>query len=221
VIIAHINPARVEKVFIKADNEVMEALSLAVYPVVKAALDQLDERLQIIGRGALKKYEEAEMEKNDLPTSNLIDQINAKLEARPSDDTAFLAAIREKLKPDFQLAEERLAKINLAAPEFREFVRKGRELLLRNRQEKFISPIQADRLLEYLGQLDRMLFSSSQALSRATQLTGKLSAKDERRGATLIPDILGTLRSLGGLLSGMGRTKDQAEEILKRIADEL
>ena len=54
MIIAHIAPTGVEKVFFYADSELMENLCLAAWPLVRRELNRLDERLKDAMSGAIR-----------------------------------------------------------------------------------------------------------------------------------------------------------------------
>ena len=61
MIVVHINPAGIEKVYFQADSDVMEDLSLAVWPVVRQELNRLNLRLR---RSAKKSLEMVESSQN-------------------------------------------------------------------------------------------------------------------------------------------------------------
>jgi len=60
MIIVHINPAGVEKVYFQANSDLAEDLCLAVWPLVRKELDHLHRNLR---KTAKRTLEEAEMEK--------------------------------------------------------------------------------------------------------------------------------------------------------------
>ena len=59
MIIVHINPAGVEKVYFQADSDLAEDLCLAVWPLVRKELDHLHRKLR---KTAKRTLEMAEME---------------------------------------------------------------------------------------------------------------------------------------------------------------
>ena len=57
MIIVHINPAGVEKVYFQADSDLAEDLCLAVWPVVRDELNRLHQKLRRAGKKTLKMVE--------------------------------------------------------------------------------------------------------------------------------------------------------------------
>jgi hypothetical protein len=61
MIIVHINPAGVEKVYFQSGSELAEDLSMAVWPLVRKELGRLDKKLQkaaintleLVGKGEI------------------------------------------------------------------------------------------------------------------------------------------------------------------------
>ena len=57
MIIVHINPAGVEKVYFQADSDLAEDLCLAVWPVVREELNRLHQKLTKAGKKTLEMVE--------------------------------------------------------------------------------------------------------------------------------------------------------------------
>ena len=54
MIIAHINPTGVEKVYFYGDSELVEGLCLAAWPLVRRELKRLDAKLKEISAAAIQ-----------------------------------------------------------------------------------------------------------------------------------------------------------------------
>ena len=54
MIIVHINPGGVEKVYFQADSDLAEDLCLAVWPVVREELNRLHQKLRKAGKKTLE-----------------------------------------------------------------------------------------------------------------------------------------------------------------------
>jgi hypothetical protein len=54
LIVAHINPTGVEKVYFYADSELMEALCLAAWPLIRRELRHLDRKLKKIAAESVR-----------------------------------------------------------------------------------------------------------------------------------------------------------------------
>ena len=67
MIIVHINPAGVEKVYFQANSELMEDLSMAVWPLVRTELGRLDLKLRKASKKALQIAGAPEDESNPYP----------------------------------------------------------------------------------------------------------------------------------------------------------
>ena len=57
MIVVHINPTGVEKIYFQADSDLAEDLCLAVWPVVREELDRLHKRLRKAGKRTLEMAE--------------------------------------------------------------------------------------------------------------------------------------------------------------------
>ncbi len=57
MIIVHINPAGVEKIYFQADSDLIEDLCLAVWPLVRKELDRLHRKLREATRRELEQAE--------------------------------------------------------------------------------------------------------------------------------------------------------------------
>ncbi len=57
MIIVHINPTGVEKVYFQADSDLAEDLCLAVWPAVRDELNRLHKRLRKAGKKTLEMVE--------------------------------------------------------------------------------------------------------------------------------------------------------------------
>jgi len=60
MIIVHINPAGVEKVFFQSPNDLFEDLCLAAWPMVRQELGRLDQKLKKAAKKALNEIEREE-----------------------------------------------------------------------------------------------------------------------------------------------------------------
>lgn len=57
MIVVHINPAGVEQVYFQADSELVEDLSMAVWPLVRKELDRLHRKLRSAAKNSLDRLE--------------------------------------------------------------------------------------------------------------------------------------------------------------------
>ena len=57
MIIVHINPAGVEKVYFQADSDLAEDLCMAVWPLVRKELDRLHKKLKKTAQKTLEMVE--------------------------------------------------------------------------------------------------------------------------------------------------------------------
>jgi hypothetical protein len=57
MIIVHINPAGIEKIYFQADSELLEDLCLAVWPLVRKELDRLHKRLRKTAKQTVRLIE--------------------------------------------------------------------------------------------------------------------------------------------------------------------
>jgi len=57
MIIVHINPAGVEKIYFQADSDLAEDLCMAVWPLVRKELDHLHKKLKKAAKKTLKMVE--------------------------------------------------------------------------------------------------------------------------------------------------------------------
>ncbi len=62
MIIVHINPAGVEKIYFQADSDLAEDLCMAVWPLVRKELDHLHKKLR---KSANKTLKMAELEERE------------------------------------------------------------------------------------------------------------------------------------------------------------
>ena len=67
MIVAHINPTGVEKVYFYADSELMEALCLAAWPLIRRELRHLDRKLKEIAAESVAAKEIAADSPNEPP----------------------------------------------------------------------------------------------------------------------------------------------------------
>ena len=57
MIVVHINPTGVEKVYFQADSDLAEDLSLAIWPTVREELNRLHQKLRKAGKKTLQMVE--------------------------------------------------------------------------------------------------------------------------------------------------------------------
>ena len=57
MIVVHINPGRIEKVYFQADSDLAEDLCLAVWPLVREELKRLDRKLKRAAQATLDRAE--------------------------------------------------------------------------------------------------------------------------------------------------------------------
>jgi hypothetical protein len=60
MIIVHINPAGIEKIYFQADSDLVEDLCLAVWPLVRSDLDRLHKKLRKTAKQTLRRVEATE-----------------------------------------------------------------------------------------------------------------------------------------------------------------
>jgi hypothetical protein len=60
MIIVHINPAGVEKIYLESGSELAEDLCLAAWPLVRKEVNQLDKKLKKAAARTLEMIERAE-----------------------------------------------------------------------------------------------------------------------------------------------------------------